>query len=245
MRYLGGKARTASKIGDLLNKLLAQSANPNYIEPFVGGGWVLAKIKPDYVRRASDISQPLICMYKALQNGWVPPTSVSEEAYNLYRRDWVNRQNDPLTAFIGFGCSFGGKFFGGYARSSNRNYAANCRNGLIKQAKLFQGVQFECCDYRDCEIVSGAVVYCDPPYANVTEYNGCPKFDYTIFWECVRRWSNKAIVLVSEYNAPPDFVPILRILTSLDMQSNIQRADRVECVFIHETRYKVIAEDLA
>ena len=67
------------------------------------------------VRCASDVNRPLITMYKALQDGWIPPSTVTEEMYAEYKG--IQDAEDPLTAFIGIGCSFSGKWFGGYARS--------------------------------------------------------------------------------------------------------------------------------
>ena len=53
-------------------------------------------------------------MWKALQSGWEPPDIVTEAEYQ-YIKD--HKDEDPaLAGFVGFGCTFGAKWFAGYAR---------------------------------------------------------------------------------------------------------------------------------
>lgn len=111
MQYLGGKARLRKQIGAYINEIIGDR---EYIEPFVGGGNILAEVRAKK-RTALDANEALITMYKALQKGWRPPTAVSEEEYAHYKA--LKDPNDPMTAFVGFAASFGGKWFGGYARS--------------------------------------------------------------------------------------------------------------------------------
>lgn len=82
-------------------------------------------------RIANDIHPELIIMWRALQKGWIPPSLVSEEDYVKAKAG----EGFPfLRGFIGFGCSFGGKWFGGYARDSQeRNYALQSKNSVLKQ----------------------------------------------------------------------------------------------------------------
>jgi len=55
-------------------------------------------------------------MFKSLQNGWIPPTIVTEEDYTNAKK---NQDEEPHVAgFVGFACSFAGKYWGGYARDS-------------------------------------------------------------------------------------------------------------------------------
>ena len=50
--------------------------------------------------------------------------------------DYIRTHKDEdhvLTGFVGFGCSFGGKWFGGYARNAGgTNYAAQSKRSLLK-----------------------------------------------------------------------------------------------------------------
>ena len=132
MQYFGGKARLAPQIVTYLNSI---RGSRHFHEPFVGGANIVSNMIG--CRFAYDLCQPLITMYNALQTGWVPPIKVSETDYNLLneRRDAC----DPMTAFAGFGCSFAGKYFGGYARdNTGRNYASNAKNSLMQNG----------CDYN-------------------------------------------------------------------------------------------------
>ena len=79
---------------------------------------------------------------------------------------------------------------------------------LIKQAQGFIGATLHCGDYRRlCDRVSGAVIYCDPPYAGTTSY--CHSFDSQAFWRYVNELSKTNIVLVSESTAPEGWMPVL------------------------------------
>ena len=64
--------------------------------------------------------------------------NISEEEYKL-----AKTRKDHLKAFVGFGCSFAGKYFGGYARGSEeRNYCSNAKHSILKKHKTMQDVVF-------------------------------------------------------------------------------------------------------
>jgi len=204
-----------------------RSPGQTYIEPFVGGGWVLQEVKG--TRYASDINPYLIAMYKALQQGWVPPDYVSEEEYQKAKK---GECSDALRGFIGFGCSFGGKWFGGYARSHKTRreapeeyskdyrskYATHAKNSVLKMLPRIKDTIFYAQDYRFWTPL-GSIVYCDPPYEGFTPYDYSPKFDYPMFWETMRTWSMDNTVLISSYSAPDDFESIWQKETRTDLKS--------------------------
>src|SRR5690606_31591619 len=123
-----------------------------------------------------------------------------------------------VRAFAGFGCSFGGKWFGGYARGFKasgepRNYAAEAGRRLRKLvAGLPEGATVVHAGYRSWSpyVHADVLVYCDPPYADTTSYGAVDPFDSDDFWQHVRAWTTErgAAVFVSEYDAPGDFVPV-------------------------------------
>jgi DNA adenine methylase len=209
MQYLGGKSKIRKQISCFLESV---RFGKEYFEPFVGGAWVLQEMSG--YRIASDSNEALIAMYVALQDGWLPPENVSEELYAEYKA----KQDcaDPLTAFIGIGCSFGGKWFAGYARQKGYNFAAGGRRALQKQLPLLSGVHFFAQDYRDWH-PSNNLIYCDPPYKNTTGYKD--KFDHEYFWETMREWSKKNTVVISEYQAPQDFACVLEIPTKSTLRN--------------------------
>jgi DNA adenine methylase len=218
MRYLGGKARIGKQIAEVI-----QQFNPvHYHEP-MAGMYSVGKYIQCQKRTAGDINLDLILLLQAIQQGWIPP-DVSEAQYIALRSDI----SSPLRGFAGFGCSFYGKFFGGYARDKQgSNYAAISRRSLMKLAPMIQGVEFRWEKYQ----YNGAdVIYCDPPYLGTTNYS-CGGFDHDQFWEWVRATSLGAVVLVSEYEAPPDFTVIWEKSVTTSMRGKEGNFRRVEKLF--------------
>ena len=230
MQYLGGK----SKIRKELSKFLESVRIPGqaYFEPFVGGGWVLQEMSGK--RKASDGNKALISMYQALQEGWEPPEFVSEQTYKEYQSN--RNTDDPMTAFCGFGVSFAGKWFGGYARSEGKTcYAATSKRSLLKQLPLIKDVEFVQGLYNEHE-PEGMLVYCDPPYANTTQYGAFTGFDHKAFWEKMREWTLSNTVVVSEYEAPEDFVCVREFVSQMGLSVGDKetRPKRIERVFMHK-----------
>ena len=231
MHYLGGKFRVGKQIADFLNDL--RKSNQSYWEPFVGAAWVLMRIdgKSNY---ASDIHHELIEMWKELQQGWIPPNKVSEEAYSLAKEGFCSPE---LTAFIGFGCSWGGKYFGGYARDpkSARNYAQNAKNSLLKKVAQIPPTKFFQADYFSfMPPAKKMLIYCDPPYADTTKYS--MTFDHRKFWErCKTLNLSGHTVVVSEYQAPQKWDCVLEMPTRTDYKSrNNQMIPRIERLFMYK-----------
>lgn len=129
MRYMGGKSRLAGPIAAYINAV--RQPGQSYWEPFVGAGWVLARVRGSGPVYASDNNPYLIELWRALQRGWVPPERVTEAEHRKAREGYMTM---ALTAFIGFGCSFGGTWFGGYARDrQGRNYARQSSASLQRK----------------------------------------------------------------------------------------------------------------
>ncbi len=236
MRYLGGKTRIARHIAPLINERCGGGVP--YWEPFVGGLNMIPHVRANR-RVASDICRPLITMYRALQSGWVPPENVSEDEYR--RAMSVRDLDDPVTAFAGFGCSFAGKWFGGYAKGAQvdgtpRNYAGGSRKVLLRDMALCDGVEFYCCGYHDGRVPSGWVIYCDPPYAGATGYDSAAEWDSVKFWEWSREVSKENVMLVSEYAAPDFMCKILEVDRNLETRgrSGAESRRRTERLFSAE-----------
>ena len=100
-------------------------------------------------------------MWKGLQDGWRPPNIVTKDEYYYIKEH--KDENPALTGFVGFGCSFGGKWFGGFATNKRGDsYCSQARNTLIKDFEGVKNAIFTCLDYRDVIIPDDVVVYCDP-----------------------------------------------------------------------------------
>lgn len=212
MKYLGGKARMAVKIARFVKS--AAGDRELYVEPFVGGGYSFAANAPLFrTSIAADAMPDVALLWQAVAAGWVPPSTLTEDEYRALR----HAEPSALRAFAGFGCSFGGKWFAGYSRPrpGTRYWdqgAGEAARGIERKRAAFAGASAILhADYADLTplIGPGAVVYADPPYAGTTSYAGAPAWDAERWWNTARAWRETgALVLVSEYSAPPDWRPV-------------------------------------
>lgn len=226
VKYLGSKRGIAKPLSAFL---LSRLAGRYFVEPFCGGINMTAAMEPAGPRLATDAHPALFYLYRAWRKGWRPPSSVSEALYQQIRAR--NDPTDPMTGFVGFGCSFGGKFWGGFARSAKgENFAAQSLSSLSKKFARCSAVTFGLESYERLSPHRDCLVYCDPPYAQTTGYSLA--FDSARFWEHVRGWSRAGIeVLVSEYTAPSDFESVFSLTKSVAVDGGGAGSGRVEHVF--------------
>jgi len=183
----------------------------------------------------NDKHKYLIDLLKGVQSGYELPEHISEEQYKYIREH--KDEDCVLTGFVGFGCSFGGKWFGGYARNkTNTNYALQSKRSLMKDMATLKGAEFTCQDYRDVELPPDCVIYADPPYNNTTGY-GREKFDSEKFWAYTRGVSKDHLMFISEQTAPADFVTIWERPFTRTLDVNKQNQFKVtEKLFIHKSQ---------
>jgi DNA adenine methylase len=225
MQYMGGKCRIAKDIASVI--LQRESHRSVFIDAFVGGAAVSAALAPHFAfTLANDAHPDLISMYRALQAGWTPPEHVSEQEYASLKQAPIS----ALRGFVGFGCSFGGKWFGGYARTSRvrgvtRNYAAEACSSLLRDIEKMRTVEFTHGSYLQLQPPPGAIVYCDPPYTDTTRYS-VGEFNSVQFWDTCREWRASGVrVYVSEYCAPTDWTPVWRKTRRQGLRSAISADD--------------------
>ena len=209
MQYLGGKS--------LLAKTIANHINPRgyWWDPFCGGLYVSTELSKIFPRGlVSDICIPLLSLYSAVRDGWIPPDIVTRQDYS---RAKMLPDSDPLKAFIGFGCSFGGKWFGGYCgprtvvsrthpNGMKMNPIRATKNRLFKDLKILDKCDLLSLSFFDISPSYGLFesIYCDPPYKGVTGYSSVSEvFDYPKFWSLCSQWSKFSRVFVSEINDRP------------------------------------------
>lgn len=200
---MGSKRRIAKEILPIILK--DRKDGQLYIEPFAGGMNCIDKVGG--TRWANDSNHYLIAMWKELLNGWIP------KKINILRyediRDNPSDYLDSVVGWVGFICSYRGKFFNGFAGRVEtkdgewRDYQEEASRNILKQVPKLQDICLTSLNYSDMVIPDGSIVYCDPPYAGTTAYY--EKFNSTKFWEWVREISKKNTVFVSEYAAPDDF----------------------------------------
>lgn len=227
MQYFGGKAKIAKYIVPYLESV--RKKNQIFIEPFVGGANIISKMSGS--RKAYDFNEYLIEMYKAVQNGYELPNTLSEDEYQHIKN---NKDEDKvLTGFVGFGYSFAGKWFGGYARGhgGKNGYADTSKRSLLRKMSTMSDVEFGYADYKTLEF-DNCLIYCDPPYKNTTKFTGTPDFNTEEFWDVMRKWSKNNDVYISEYEAPDDFECVLEIKTTTDIRNKDNKMEkRVEKLF--------------
>jgi len=201
MKYMGSKSRFVKDILPIMLK--DRVVGQWYVEPFAGGMNVICEAGGN--RIANDINPYLIRMWRALTDGW-KPTKITREEYHEVKQ---NPSNYPAhyVGWVGFSCSYSGKFFGGFAGETRtkigtvRDYQAEAIRNVARQVDKMVGVVFQNLPYQELEIPTGSIVYCDPPYSGTTGY--ADNIDHAAFWNWVIGLSARGnTVFVSEYEAP-------------------------------------------
>lgn len=246
MNYLGGKTRIGDQIASIINRNLASSAYTRaYWEPFAGSLGVMRHISPAVSRFGSDIHSGLIAMWIAIQRGWEPPRMVSERLYKDVR-DGKIKVEPHERAFVGFGCSYSGKWFGGYSRGEGRNYAdENARAAMYKMSRC-KDVTFFCADFERAPPLPRMIIYCDPPYCCTTGYETDRTWSSARLWGRVREWASSGhMVFVSEYQAPGDFVEVWskRVNVSTGGNARESRKRNTERLFVYKQDEPSISYD--
>lgn len=243
MKYMGSKNRIAKELLHIILKY--RKEGQWYVEPFVGGANMIDKV--DGNRIGCDSNEYLIELLKYVQSGGELPDYISEEEYQAVRTN-PDMFDKYMVGFIGFCCSFGGKWFGVFARNikqgsenehlnkTTHNYCAQSKRNLLKQAPNIKDVIFQCKSYLDINFKQNCIIYCDPPYEGTTKYKD--DFNHEIFWNKVREWVKEGHkVFISEYNAPDDFVCVWEkdTLANFSLQNDIGKK-RTEKLFIHKSQ---------
>jgi DNA adenine methylase len=223
MRYFGGKERISKELTEFINENYLKGNDKPFYDLFCGSCNVLTKINPNRELYGNDKHKYVIAMWKELQNGWTPPQSCTESQWRIVKNDLDKKPH--VSGFIGFGCSFSGRWFEGYARDkSGRNFCLNAYNSTMKKLSRLQRVRFENLDYQDVSVKTGAIVYCDIPYKNTKPYNKkeVGVFDHEKFYEWCKDNKSDFTILVSEYecNVPSEgFEVVWRKESKQDIRS--------------------------
>ena len=218
MKYMGSKSRIAKQIVPIIQNEIDKNDIHFYLEPFAGGCNIIDKIHCNR-KFAYDIDKYLIYLFIHIKEGKPLPDEIPKDLYDKLRAAWYDGNQDNYPDWlIGCACylaSYNGRdFSAGYAKSGYegkrfRNYYQEAKNNLIEQSKqpLWQNILFGISDYKNLnmENLEGYVIYSDPPYKNKKQYANSKDFDYDEFWNIMRKWSEKNIVLISELEAPNDF----------------------------------------
>ena len=230
MKYMGSKARHAKEILAVIAPY--RNENQAWVEPFVGGANMIDRVEAP-LRIGGDFNEYVIALFHALQLGWVPPDKLTEAEYAHYR-EYKECYDKALIGYVGFPCSYGAKWFGGYCRSrkESRDYIGEAFRNVTKQAPHIQDVIFVNASYDELPFPDASLIYCDPPYEGTTKYRDA--FDHDKFWQWCRDKSDGGhTVFVSEYNAPADFVPIWEKRVNSSLTKDTGGKQSTEKLFVY------------
>lgn len=152
IKYVGSKNRISKHIVPIIQKCIDENDVKVYYEPFVGGANMIDKIKCEN-RIGNDIHKELIAMWNELQEGWIPPSHITEEEY-IAVRDNKEKYPDYYVGFVGYHATFGSKYFAGYARSfkadgvTPRDQSNEVYRNTMKQVPDIKDVLFTQGDYK-------------------------------------------------------------------------------------------------
>ena len=239
MRYQGGKSRIAGAIAAKIRELHPTATE--IWEPFCGGGAVtLALAKVSFRVHASDNHEDLILMWQALMRGETEPfADVTEAEYQAaYAGIQQERANGPTgqppsarRGFLGFGASFGGRWFEGYGRANDKNAPWQESQRAVQKLRGTQ-VLFSFADYTTTP--DDVLVYADPPYVGTKPYKGGSSFNHAAFWQWVRQ--RKGPTFVSELTGPDDMAIVWRKAHKSDNASNSPTTKTTSHIITREER---------
>ena len=239
MKYTGSKSRISKDLCNIFNRIIYENGIKHYVEPFVGGANVIENIICEN-KYGFDNNKYLIALWKKIISGWIPPDFIDK---NMYRKIKLNPElcPDELVGIAGICASYNGNWFSSYGAISKtkigtiRNYYQEGLKNIYKQVKKLNNVTFSHKDYRSLDILkmNNYFVYCDPPYLKNKKVYNDKEFDHKEFWNWVRVLSLNNFVVVSEYEAPSDFLVIWE--KQLSKMFPKQKKDTpTEKLFIHK-----------
>jgi DNA adenine methylase len=206
-KYLGGKARQGAELAQVLSTLDPYGPYKSpYWEPFVGMCGVMRHMKAPF-RVGSDTHEDVILMWKAVQNGWKPPTKCTKPQYQRLQK---STQPSPERGFLGHSMAYMGIFLGPYFDRRNNSECRKAAANVNKVRPMIQNVKFFTSSYDEVNLPHSPrmLIYCDPPYVDTFPVGKGDAFNTKKFWDWVRKQSKYHTVAVTERIAPPDFMPI-------------------------------------
>jgi hypothetical protein len=152
MKYLGGKQRLGKHLSPVLKELwnyvleITGKQLDGYLEPFCGSLGVFRNMTDLNTNKliANDYHPDLIQMWNEVKYGtFIYPDAVSEEEYIAAKK---LESPNALKAFIGFGMSFGGRFFGAFAHKytndKKEDFCKEMTHSLKRAAPLIKNSEF-------------------------------------------------------------------------------------------------------
>lgn len=212
--YPGSKKRIGKEIAEtIVDHVLQEVDNgfklKGYCEPFCGMLGVYRHI-PELIQEegfknlkyiASDRNPYIIKLWKGLQNGWIPPSTCSENEFYSFKQ---TKNKSLKSIFVRYAGSFLGRFNSSFASANN---IKSQKDACVSISKSLKTVSFNTHDYHNLSNISGYVIYCDPPYKHTQHLYTVGEtydtvFDSDEFFEWCKYMSRYNIVFISEYTKP-------------------------------------------
>lgn len=127
---------------------------------------------------------------------------------------------------------------------SDKSYVTLCRSYPLERRERLSRfdefpinlpIEFRNIDFRAAAEDAGEddVIYADPPYDSKSGYGVA--FDNADFWEWCRQ-PRRALLIISEYSAPPDFSEVWakKVTCAMSQKGNVSRP--IERLFVHESQ---------
>jgi len=246
--YQGGKNRIGRHIADIINRLSKALDLDDYFEPMCGMCGVLRHVKVKN-RYASDINRDLVLLLEEVQNFGVQrlPTSCDKEEWLRLKK---SKKSSSVRGFLGICASWGGIWFQGYRLdyTDQRNYLEEGKQNLKELKKDIKGViLLEADSYEKFVLDEGYIIYFDPPYQGNELGNTkslFQTFDHDKFWEDCRQLSKGNLVLISEREAPKDFIPIWERDSFVHNKNGYNMKQYCDRLFVHKTWLKKVLSAL-
>lgn len=127
---------------------------------------------------------------------------------------------------------------------SGKSYVTLCRSYPFERCERLSRfdelpinlpTEFRNVDYRAAAEDAGEddVIYADPPYQGKSCYG--VEFNNGDFWQWCRQ-PRRALLIISEYSAPPDFVEVWAKQVVCSMPNNGEISRPIERLFVHESQ---------
>ncbi len=233
--YLGGKIRLSKHIVPIIESYI-ENENTLFIDLFCGGCNIVDKISKTNNKIANDNHKHLVNMWIELQKGWKPSNLEYTKKYYDYVKNNQNKLPSHLVGLVGFHYSYGGKWWGGFAKSRYEDHIQRSVSKTLEQVQLLNDVKFTCYDYKYYSNIKDAVIYCDPPYKKTTQsstrYN--VEFNHEEFWGWCRMMSKNNIVLVSECDVPSDVKVLWQKVHNSNMSQGLSTMTNEKLVLVRQ-----------
>lgn len=230
--YQGSKSRIAAGIINILPPA------ETFVDLFAGGCAIThaailsGKYEKFIVNDIGDAPQVFINAIKGEYNN--ENRRISREQF------FAEKEQDPFIKYIWSFGNNGRDYICGKGKESTRYYPRTKRVKRLYNLIDTSKIDVQKLDYKNVEIPSNAIVYCDPPYLGARGYSrtGRNTFDSASFYQWA--FGQDKPVFFSEYNAPDCFHCVyskeVRSLFSHTNNSTI----KVEKLFCNDVAYELI-----